>query len=248
MTVTLRLDPIVRLVACRKLDGAEVLAQEKLDRLLADPEAQRLDLARAHRDLADLLMMADKSPDARPHVFEARRRYRPFRAEPRLAGEVDLLLATYAIEDDRSLEGEEILAEVLATCEKVPSAQLVYARARRLEAHLQVARGEFEAGDAIMQEALAATLHHATETDEAAAERYLLRSQYLFTAGEVAFMVGDRSRAIDLTRAALDLCETRLFEESEVRSFARDRAAHAFRVIGDDDLADRVSGSQKERS
>ena len=245
------LDPVVLLVACRKLDEAEELASDRLTRLTRATPVDRLAAARATRALADILLEAGKNQQAAPHVFEARRRYRPFRNDPALSAEVDLTLAEYAFADDHSYEGEQILTEATARSADVPGAELPHARLLRYSAHIQIVRVELEKGDALMTEAVQVAqraVQTARSTSRAAAaEPLLLLSQYLFTHGEVAFMKDDPTRARALVSAALDLTETELREYSEYVRFARGRAAHAHRVFGDMTTAEELEARAEGR-
>jgi hypothetical protein len=223
-----RLDPITREVACRRLDAAEVLARAELEALMRE-DGSRLAIANATRQLGEILLADDRGPEARAFVYEARRRYRPYRNDRKLAGEVDLLLASYAFEDGRSDEGEEILEEVVRSCEPAPEAQLVMGRARRLQAHLAVMRFDFKAAREPMGQALKATqdkLSAAIET-----ERLLNRSQYLFTYGEIALLAGDTGPSKEFTDEAWRWTEANFQDDPEYLAFARQRATHAREMI-----------------
>jgi hypothetical protein len=239
---TERLDRVTLLVACRKLEDAEALATERLatqrERVRAAPalatRADRLTVARATRTLADILLEAGAPDRAAPHVYEARRRYRPYRDDPALSAEVSLTLAAHAFAADRSLEGEQILTEGLAAARSAPDAPLTLARLLRFSAHVWIVRMELERGDALLAEALSAAERAPRAVS---AEAALVRSQHLFTQGEVAHMREDAPRARAATFAALDVAETELAAYPEYVRFARARAAHACRVFGDMDRA-----------
>lgn len=225
-----RLDPISREVACRRLESAAALARIDLEAAMRDPDS-RFAIANATRQLAEILLSDGLVAEGRPFVYEARRRYRPFRSEKKLAGEVDLLLATYAYEDERSGDGQEILEEVLSSCEHEPSARLVWARAKRMEAHLAVMRLDFEAARTPIEWAVQATEANLGASLET--ERLLLRSQYLFTSGEIELLCRDPARARAYTEAASSFNEASFADDPEYLAFARQRARHAFDVIDD---------------
>lgn len=222
------LDPISREVACRRLGSAEALARVELETALAEPGA-RLAIASATRQLAEILIADDRANEASPHVYEARRRYRPFRVDRKLAGEVDLLLATYAFQDERSGDGQEILEEVLTSCAHDPAARLVWARGKRIEAHLAVMRFDFEGAREPIAQAVHATEEKLDPTLET--ERLLLRSQYLFTSGEIAFLAHDPARSRAFTESAWSFTEMNFADEPEYLAFARERTRHAYEII-----------------
>ncbi|MBK8257232.1 MAG: hypothetical protein IPK82_31730 [Polyangiaceae bacterium] len=230
-------DRVLLLVACRRLEEAETLAKERLAQTLAADPVDRLAAARATKTLADVQLELDNHAEATRQTFEARRRYRPFRNSPTLSAEVDLTLAQFAVHDDRSLEGEQILADATERVQNLPGAELEYAKLVRYAAHLQITRGEFKKGDALVGEAVAA-VQRAVHAERASGKgvssnTLLLLSQYLFTQGESAFMVEDVDRARNATRAALDLTETELHTMPEYVQFCRARAENADRIFND---------------
>ena len=239
------LDPVLLLVACRRLDAAEELARERVSRLATAPHVDRLAKARATKALADLLLEGGKTEAAAPHVLEARRLYRPFRNDVALSAEVDLTLAQHAAHDRRTLEAEEILSEATARAADVPGAEVPNARLWRYAAHLQIIRWEIEKGDAMIGEALRAAQRAASTAR--GGEASLLLSQVLFTQGEVAFMREDAARARASTEAALDVAETDLRGVMEYVLFARARAAHAYRVFGDTAKAEELEARAESR-
>ncbi len=246
LTSTSLLDPVVLLVACRRLDQAEELAFARIAQVKEATPVDRLTVARATRGLADVLLEAGKTREAAPHVLEARRLYRPFRNDAALSAEVDLTLAQLAAHDDRSLEAEQILSEATAATRDVAGAEVPYARLLRYSAHLQIIRADFERGDALIGEAVSA-VQRAAAGAGGAAEVSLLLSQYLFTQGEVAFMREDAGRARGSTAAALDVAETVLRGVPEYVLFARARAAHAYRVFGDTAKAEELEARAEGR-
>lgn len=245
------LDPVVLLVACRRLGEAEELARERVSQMAKAAAVDRLAKARAAKALADILLEGGKTEAATPHVLEARRLYRPFRNDAALSAEVDLTLAQHAAHDRRTLEAEEILSEATARAADVPGAEVASARLWRYAAHLQIIRWEIAKGDAMIGEALRAVQRAASAARGAgasgSAEVSLLLSQVLFTQGEVAFMRDDAARARASTEAALDVAETELRGLVEYVLFARARAAHAHRVFGDAARAEELEARAESR-
>lgn len=228
----LRLGAIALEVACRRLDSAYAIAHAELDHLL-QTDGQRLAIADVTRELGEILILDLRYKEARAHIFEARRRYRPFRHRRRHAGEVDLLLSNYAFRDGRSGEGQEILDGVLASCAYDADARLVWARAARLEAHFSVVRGDLQRAATFIDHAIEGTEQPPLlgRDESCEPQRCLARSQYLFTKGEIALLCRRQDAARAFTEYALEFTERVFVHEPGYLAFARERARHALEVI-----------------
>jgi hypothetical protein len=218
------LDPVDVLTACRRWPEAEAAARAHLDALEADPGSDRLALARAMRKLADVLVDADRAAEATSHVVGARGLYRPFEREAGPLAEISWTVARHAFATARSREAEESLATALRVTDSIAELGPWRARALRFKAHMLILRGDFEAGAAAVDEALAAV----RASPGAGA---LVRLELLFTRGEVHLMLDEPARAREATRAAIDLCESRFRDEPMLREHAREREARLHAVL-----------------
>lgn len=215
------LDAIAVLTFCGQWAAAEQAARARLDEVRADPGASRLANARATRALADVLIDAGRSGDAGDLVVESRALYRPLEHDDAARSEIALTAARQAFGTARSAEAEELLSSALDATDRQPTLWPWRARALRFQAHLLVLRGDFEAGAARIDEAIAASGPAGASED---AEPNLLRLELLFTRAELHVILEEPARARETARAALDVLETRFRAVPMLREHGRRRA------------------------
>ncbi|MEZ4298827.1 MAG: hypothetical protein R3B70_28005 [Polyangiaceae bacterium] len=211
------LDPVLRLLACRKYPEAESLARGRLDALKKEPGPAALPVARAARLAAEVLLEQGRGEEAAELVGEMRRRYRPFASQPGVFAEGQLTYAIWAFLTDQSLEAETALGAVLSATREDPAARRTYARALRFEAHMEILRFEVDRGVELLEAALKQT----TSPD---AESALLRWQYLFSLAEVRVMRDEPGLARELVALAEELMAMRFAGDRELQKHGRERA------------------------